>query len=77
MLLLFALFRRKLFISWDYEFFYNSLYPLINNDKIVHDPFFDKIDFPQPRNGTEFIGDVFDENNNRHPDYYKYIRWIL
>lgn len=57
----------------DYEFFYNSLYPLINNDKIVHDPFFDKIDFPQPRNGTEFVGDVFDESNNRHPEYHKYI----
>jgi hypothetical protein len=57
----------------DYEFFYNSLYPLINDDKVVHDPFFDKIDFPQPRDGTEFVGDVFDENNIRHPEYHNYI----
>ena len=57
----------------DYEFFYNSMYPLIDQDKIVHDPFFDKIDFPRPRDGTEFVGDVFDENNIRHPEYHKYI----
>jgi hypothetical protein len=40
---------------------------------VVHDPFFDKIDFPQPRDGTEFVGDVFDENNIRHPEYHNYI----
>ena len=57
----------------DYEFFITKLYPLIGDDKIVHDPFFDKIDFPKPRIGTEFVGDVFDENDNRHPEYHKYI----
>lgn len=57
----------------DYEFFISVLYPMIGDDKIVHDPFFDKIDFPQPRIGTEFVGDVFDHNEQRHPDYQKYI----
>lgn len=57
----------------DYRFFIEQLYPLIGYDKIVHDPFFDKIDFPQPRQGTEFVGDVFDESNNRHPEYGSYI----
>lgn len=57
----------------DYEFFFQKLYPLIKNDKIVHDPFFDKIDFPTKRENLEFVGDVFDENNNRHPEYYKLI----
>lgn len=58
----------------DYQFFIEQLYPLIGNDKIVHDPFFDKIDFPQPRQDTEFVGDVFDEYNNRHPEYSSYIK---
>lgn len=57
----------------DYEFFIESLYPLIKDDKVVHDPFFDKINFPLPRNGTEFVGDVFDENDNRHPEFHKFI----
>lgn len=58
----------------DYEFFIQKLYPLIGEDKIVHDPFFDRKDFPKSRHGIEFVGDVFDENNNRHPDYQKHIR---
>lgn len=57
----------------DYNFLGSVLYPLIQNDKIVHDPFFDGKDFPYPRNGSEFVGDVFDENDNRHPEYQKYI----
>lgn len=57
----------------DYEFFIQKLYPLIGEDKIVHDPFFDKIDFPTPRINKEFVGDVFDENDNRHPEYHKMI----
>lgn len=58
----------------DYEFFIKEVYPLIGNDKIVHDPFFDKIDFPKPRIGTEFVGDVFDENDNRHSEFWKQIK---
>ena len=57
----------------DYEFFITKLYPLIGDDKVVHDPFFDKIDFPKPRIGTEFVGDVFDSNEHRHPEYHKLI----
>lgn len=58
----------------DYKFFNQKLYPLIGNDKIVHDPFHEKIDFPQPRVGTEFVGDVFDKNDNRHPEFWKFIK---
>jgi hypothetical protein len=57
----------------DYKFFAEELYPLIGNDKLVHDEFFDKQPFPSQRENTEFVGDVFDENNNRHPEYKKYI----
>jgi hypothetical protein len=57
----------------DYDFFYSTLYPLILEDKIVHDPFFDNIPFPRERINKEFVGDVFDENDNRHPEYWKYI----
>lgn len=57
----------------DYKFLAEELYPLIADDKMVHDEFFDKKPFPNPRKETEFVGDVFDENNLRHPEYQKYI----
>jgi hypothetical protein len=57
----------------DYEFLGHNLYPQIGEDKVVHDPFFDKKVFPEPRVGSEFVGDVFDEYDNRHLEYQKYI----
>jgi hypothetical protein len=57
----------------DYEFLGEILYPLIKDDKVVHDEFFDKKQFPTMRQGTEFVGDVYDEYNNRHPEFYKFI----
>lgn len=57
----------------DYKFFIEKLSPLIGEDKVVHDPFYDKKDFPTTRINKEFVGDVFDEFNNRHPEYYKLI----
>lgn len=58
----------------DYQFFAEQLYPIIGNDKVVHDEFFEKKSFPTHRNNTEFVGDVFDENNKRHPEYQTYIK---
>jgi len=48
----------------DYNFFISVLYPLIGNDKIVHDEFFEKTNFPSKRIGYQFVGEVFDENDN-------------
>jgi hypothetical protein len=57
----------------DYAFFGTVLYPLIGEDKLVHDEFFDKKSFPIARAGSEFVGDVFDEYDIRHSEYQKYI----
>ena len=57
----------------DYIFFDKELYPIIQDDKIVHDEFFDQKSFPKGREQNEFVGDVFDEFNNRHPEYQKFI----
>jgi hypothetical protein len=54
----------------DYNFLSKSIYPLINDDKVVHDPFFEKKPFPTKRIDTEFVGDVFDENDIRHPSFH-------
>jgi len=70
---LFSEFNKKNNYGTDYDFFSSILYPLIGTDKVVHDPFFDKIDFPVKRIGTEFVGDVFDETDTRNQDFYKWI----
>ena len=48
----------------DYEFFIKVLFPIINQDKITHDEFFEILKFPQERKLNEFVGQVFDENDN-------------
>lgn len=58
----------------DYEFFIQKLYPLIGSDKVVHDEFFDKKPFPTKRKDKEFVGDVFDENDIRHPEFHRLIQ---
>lgn len=57
----------------DYDFFIQRLYPVINQDKVTHDPFFEKKPFPTARINKEFVGEVYDEHNNRFPDHYLHI----
>ncbi len=50
----------------DQDFLNTSIYPRIVNDAMIHASFF-KLepwaqDFPTPRSGVEFVGQVFDEN---------------
>jgi len=42
--------------------FLKLLYPYIANFAMVHDDFFEKKPWPMSRNGLEFVGQVFDEN---------------
>jgi hypothetical protein len=57
----------------DYEFFGNVLYPMIGNDKIVHDEFFEHKPFPTKRINCEFIGEIYNEHDIRHPEHFRYI----
>ena len=57
-------FKKENHYGIDYNFFISVLYPLIGNDKIVHDEFFEKTNFPLKRIGYQFVGEVFDENDN-------------
>lgn len=55
----------------DQNFLREKVYPLVKDKAFVHDEFFEKKPFPTDRNNYEFIGDVFDENNIRHPEHWK------
>jgi hypothetical protein len=62
----------------DQNFLKEKIYPLIFNNSMVHDEFHNyesfKKKFPLERLNKEFVGDVFDENDNRHPEYLKLIK---
>ena len=49
----------------DYEFFMNVIQPIISpEDVMIHDEFFFGRGFPSKREGLDFVGRVFDENDN-------------
>ena len=56
-------FDKKDYYGNEYEFFSTVLYPLIKDDAVVHDEFFEKKKFPTARIEYEFVGQVFDEND--------------
>jgi hypothetical protein len=63
----------------DQDFLGQFIYPLTIGSSVEHSEFGIRFvsetkTFPTIRNDYEFVGDVFDENNNRHPDYWKIIK---
>jgi len=62
----------------DQDFLREIVYPFVKNKSIQHSEFNLRFgeevkNFPHIRNDYEFVGDVFDENDVRHPDYWKII----
>jgi len=65
----------------DQDFLGQVIYPLIKDKAIEHSEFNLKFGgeikpFPSLRNDYEFVGDIFDENNIRHPEYWKIIQYL-
>jgi hypothetical protein len=63
----------------DQDFLGRCVYPLVINTSMEHSEFNLRFGgeirpFPTIRNNYEFVGDVFDENDIRHPDYWKLIK---
>jgi len=66
----------------DQDFLGQIVYPLVKEKSIEHSEFNLRFGgeirhFPTIRNNYEFIGDVFDENEIRHPEYWKIIKNVL
>ena len=69
--------HKGVFHAEDQDFLGQLIYSLVKNECMEHSEFNISYgneirNFPEKRIDYEFIGDVFDENNNRNPDY-----WIL
>jgi|TARA_R110001583_G_scaffold59311_2_gene176496 hypothetical protein len=61
----------------DQIFLRDYIYPLIKDDSFVHDEFFEKKPFPTERNNLEFVGEVYDENNNINEEHREVLRSAL
>jgi hypothetical protein len=61
----------------DQNFLREKIYPIIKDNSFIHDEFMKfenwSKSFPNERKNKEFVGDVFDSNNVRHPEYYKFL----
>lgn len=69
-------FQRK---GVDQDFLGQVIYPLVKNNSLEHDDFFNFggnfKKFPTKRNDDKgFVGEIYDENDIRHPDHWKLIR---
>lgn len=64
----------------DQDFLGSVIYPIIKDNAIVHDEFFtfdpNRKPFPTVRENYEYVGDIFDENEQRHPDHWKVIQRV-
>ncbi len=65
----------------DQEFLAKMVYPLVRDRALEHCDFNlayggEIVPFPTKRKDYEFVGDVFDENDNRNPDYWRIIKNI-
>ncbi len=62
----------------DQNFLNQIIYPIVIDKSFIHDSYFsyniNSKKFPSERINREFVGDVFDKNDIRHPDYYKFIK---
>ena len=66
----------------DQDFLGRCVYPLIYKNDMEHSEFNLRFGgeirpFPYIRKDYEFVGDVFDENDERHPDYWKLIKNVI
>ena len=70
-------FTKGEFWQVDQIFLKQIIYPMVKDNSMVHDEFHqynnDKKPFPTVRLNKEFVGDVFDKNDERHPDYWRVI----
>tara|TARA_R110000868_G_scaffold341244_1_gene602071 strand:+ start:430 stop:1098 length:669 start_codon:yes stop_codon:yes gene_type:complete len=61
----------------DQNFLREIIHPIIKNNAFVHDEFFQNMPFPVDRNGLEFVGQVFDKDNNQVLEYLEPLKRAL
>ena len=59
---------------YDQIFLNDYIWKYYSDDYIIHDEFFNKKPFPTARNGLQFVGQVFDENDNTPIEHLSMLR---
>jgi len=62
--------------GWDQDFLSKIIWPLIKNDVLIHDEIVEPKatntkKFPTNRDNKHFVGEIFDENDQRHSKHWK------
>jgi len=58
----------------DQNFLKEVIYPIVRNTSHVNDDFFEKKPWPMPRKNLEFVGQVFDENEETVQEHLDVLR---
>tara|TARA_R110002110_G_scaffold50765_2_gene149710 strand:- start:1863 stop:2519 length:657 start_codon:yes stop_codon:yes gene_type:complete len=58
----------------DYEFLAKAILPVIKDKVMVHDEFYEGNSFPTVRQGYDFVGQVFDENEQTVQEHLEALR---
>lgn len=66
----------------DQDYLGQVIYPFVKERSMEHSEFNlrfggDIRPFPTQRKDYEYVGDIFDENDERHPDYWKLIKNVI
>ncbi len=66
----------------DQDFLGQVIYPLVKDTSMEHSEFNLRFGgeikpFPHIRKNYEYVGDIFDENDIRHPEYWKLIKNVI
>jgi len=61
----------------DQDFLREVIYPIVKDDSVVHDEFFEKKPFPEKRNGYNFVGQVYDEKEETVREHLEIIKKYL
>lgn len=63
------------FWQTDQNFLREKVYPIVKDQSMVHDEYFDKTGFPSPRVDGEFVGEAFNENDELlHPEHREMLK---
>lgn len=65
----------------DQDFLGQVIYPIIKDKSMVHDEFFNydshRRQFPMKRKDYEFVGEIFDEYDERHPEHWQILKRVI
>jgi hypothetical protein len=58
----------------DQNFLRDIIYPIVKNNSLVHDEFFDKKPFPTKGESKRFVGQAFNDNDELlHPEHANHL----